>query len=115
MSSTTPINTFQLIKLLNLCLPYTECLQLNVIIPSSPHHIYHNGTYNAPHLLVTDIRDDRSGINNADADGLTSEALAVAKFPEVLNAISASVTATSQNVPYAQSLTILYQLWLIQL
>ena len=49
------ITPLSLSHLLNLCLPYTECLQLNVLIPSSPHHIYHNGTYDAPHLLVTDI------------------------------------------------------------
>ena len=48
----------------------------------------------------------RSGINNADADGLSRKAIEVTKFPEVLKAISISVTALGQNAPYVQTLAI---------
>ena len=48
----------------------------------------------------------RSGINNADADGLSRKANEVTKFPEVLKAISISVTALGQNAPYVQTLAI---------
>ena len=48
----------------------------------------------------------RSGINNADADGLSRKAIEVTKFPEVLKAISTSVTASGQSAPYVQTLAI---------
>ena len=50
----------------------------------------------------------RSGINNADADGLsrkTPERTECMKFPEVLKAISASVCASTE-VPYVHSLAL---------
>ena len=48
----------------------------------------------------------RSGINNADADGLSRkapESTECTKFPEVLKAVTNSVCATSQ-IPYVQTL-----------
>ena len=45
----------------------------------------------------------RSGINNADADGLSRkvpETTEYTKFPEILKAISAAVSASHQDIPY---------------
>ena len=48
----------------------------------------------------------RSGINNADADGLSRKAIWSNQVPEVLKAISTSVTASGQSAPYVQTLAI---------
>ena len=48
----------------------------------------------------------RSGIINADADGLSRKAIEVTKFPEVLKAISTSVNASRQSAPCVQTFAI---------
>ena len=48
----------------------------------------------------------RSGIINADADGLSQKAIEVTKFPEVLKAISTSVNASGQSAPCVQTFAI---------
>ena len=48
----------------------------------------------------------RSGIINADADGLSRKAIEVTKFPEILKAISTSVNASGQSAPCVQTFAI---------
>ena len=48
----------------------------------------------------------RSGIKMLMLVGLSRKAIEVTKFPEVLKAVSTSVTASSQSAPYVQALVI---------